>query len=181
MKGQRLAATLVVGTCLLTGTTGCSTTSTPAASAIQSSPAKAQVGRWIQGQIKVKNSSIAKWKRAAANSKASLQDRKIAEFIAEALAQNFHEISGQSNNKDALLSLLRSGKNQHTVFKVDNVDLPSLSSVAINQKTELDNGRMLYRMTGSVFTTVPGKLYPVPITVTLTRGGKVDQLRVANG
>jgi hypothetical protein len=180
MKGQRLAAALLAGTCLLMGTTGCSTASTPAASAIQSSPAKAQVSKWIQGQIKVKNSSIAKWKRAASNRKASLQDRKIAEFISEALAQNLQEISGRSNNKDALLTLLRNGKNQHTVFRVDNVDLPSLSSIAINQKTELDSGRMLYRMTGSVFTTVPGKLYPVPITVTLTRDGKVDQLRIAN-
>ncbi|WP_205628899.1 hypothetical protein, partial [Acinetobacter baumannii] len=52
--------------------------------------------------------------------------------------------------------------------------VPSLASLTLAAKNQLDGGKTLYRLEGHVFTSVPDRLYPVTIVIRVNKQGQIE-------
>ncbi|MFT9848141.1 hypothetical protein [Aneurinibacillus sp. REN35] len=165
MKWQRIAAVLLTtGGLLMTGT-GCSSIDTRSPSA-QTEEAKS----WIAQQMKLKQASINEWEKMADQAKSSPADQAVSQLAVNVLSKNVASLIAENGkNKPALLA---------SVMKKEKVseptNLPSLASLTLAAKNQLDGGKTLYRLEGKVFTSVPERLYPVTIVVRVSKQGHIE-------
>lgn len=165
MKWQRIAAVLLTtGGLLITGT-GCSTIDTRSPSA-QTEEAKS----WIAQQMKLKQASINEWEKRADQAKSSPADLAISQLAVNVLSKNVASLIAENGkNKPALLaSVMKKEKGS------EPTNLPSLASLTLAAKNQLDGGKTLYRLEGKVFTSVPDRLYPVTIIVRVSKQGHIE-------
>ncbi|ERI08236.1 hypothetical protein [Aneurinibacillus aneurinilyticus] len=169
MRWQRIGASLfIVGSLLAVGT-GCSSIDKNASSA-QTVEAK----NWVKQQMKTKQNSISEWEKEASRPKSAPADQAIAQLAVNILSKNVASlIEENGNNKPALLASVMKKEQQPK-----STDLPSLASLVLKEKSQLDGGKTMYRLEGSVFTSVPDKLYPVTITVRVNNQGEIEYFEI---
>lgn len=169
MRWQRIGASLFIVGSLLAAGTGCSSIDTNASSA-QTVEAK----NWVKQQMKTKQASISEWEKAAAHAKSAPADQAIAQLAVNILSKNVVSlIEENGNNKPALLASVMKKENQ-----TKSTNLPSLASLALKEKSQLDSGKTMYRLEGRVFTSVPDKLYPVTIIVRVDKQGEIEYFEI---
>lgn len=169
MRWQRTIAALLMGAGMLVAGTGCSSVDTRSPSA-----QTAEVKSWITQQMKVKQASIHEWEKAAGRANTTPADHAIARLAINILSKNVASLIAENgSNKPALLaSVMKEEKQQ------EQTDLPSLASLMLEEKSQLDGGKTMYRLEGKVFTSVPDKLYPVTITVRVDKQGEIEYFEI---
>jgi hypothetical protein len=169
MRWQHIMSTLFVGMGLLVTGTGCSSLNTNSPT-IQTAEAK----NWINQQMKAKQAVIHEWEEIEADANQLPADHAIAQLAINILSKNVASlIEENGDNKSALLASVMRKEKQPT-----STDLPSLASLKITEKNQLDGGKTLYRLEGKVFTSTPDKLYPVTLTVRVSKQGIIEYFEV---
>jgi outer membrane PBP1 activator LpoA protein len=169
MRWKRMTVALLVSTGLLTAGTGCSSAD------LLSSPAQtAESATWVKKQMQNKQKSIQEWQKNATRVKHSPADYAIAQLAINTLSKNIVSLLEQNkDNKPALLASVMKKEKQ-----TETIQLPSLVSLQVTEKNQVDNGKTLYRLEGNVFTSVPDKLYPVQITVRVNKNGEIEYFEI---
>ncbi|WP_027415102.1 hypothetical protein [Aneurinibacillus terranovensis] len=180
MVWQRPLVAIILGISLLAGMAGCSSSQLPASGLTMSQANQAEMAAWVKQQTQLKNKSIRTWSEIASNSKLSLADRKVAGFAVNALSQDLSTLTGKAADRQSMLNSLlnKDSRTSKKTFGSRDLSLPSLSAVKIEEKSQLDDGKTMYRLTGTVFTSVPNKLYSVTITLRTGRSGKIEQVQM---
>ncbi|WP_152667890.1 hypothetical protein [Aneurinibacillus tyrosinisolvens] len=173
MKKHRYAA-ILLGATLIFGGTGCSSLISESGQTTAGRTAAAT--SWIKEQTGQKEKALAYWQSVNENPAASSLDKAVAEFAVNILSKNIASLIKENgdNNKELLASILRKDT------KVEKNALPSLSSLKLESKNQLDNGKTMYRLSGQVFTSTPDKLYPVIVTIRADKAGKIEFFEVEN-
>ncbi|AMA73884.1 MULTISPECIES: hypothetical protein [Aneurinibacillus] len=168
MRWQHIAAVLLLGTGIALAGTGCSSDDTRVQTAESTT--------WVKQQMQAKQKAINDWETAAAQKNASAADRAIAQLAINVLSKNIVSlIEKNGNDKPALLASVMKQEKQSPI---ESLNLPSLSSLQLVEKNQLDEGKTLYRLAGKVFTSKPDKLYPVIITVRVGKNGKIEYFEI---
>lgn len=161
--GKTITAVLF-GLMILCGAVGCSVD--PGTSTVQSQESK----QWISKQNAIRQQSISKWKKAAADKTKTSSERALASFAVNALASDMKSlIEANDADRQKLLRSLASQKPPATP-----TGLPALSSLSIESVNQLDGGKTLYTIHGTIFTSVPNKLYPITLQVRMNKSGQLE-------
>ncbi|MBN6188160.1 hypothetical protein JQN58_14895 [Aneurinibacillus sp. BA2021] len=165
MKWQRMAAVLFTAGGLLLAGTGCSSIDTRSPSA-QTAEAKT----WVAQQMKLKQASISEWEKLADQTGSTPADQSVSQFAVNVLSKNVATLLAENGkNKPALLASIMKKEKEN-----EPATVPSLASLTLAAKNQLDGGKTLYRLEGHVFTSVPDRLYPVTIVIRVNKQGQIE-------
>lgn len=168
IRGKR-AVSILLGIMLLGGTVGCS----PADSGTTTAQSK-QSSEWVDKQMAIRQQSIVHWKKAVADRNQTAAERTIAAFAVNALSSDMKPfIEAKNKDRQVLLHSL-AGKKTPTASN----GLPALSNLTVETVNQLDRGRVMYTITGTIFTSVPDKLYPVTIQVRVDKSGEIESFNI---
>ncbi|BAU29401.1 hypothetical protein DFP93_11535 [Aneurinibacillus soli] len=162
--GKKIAAVLLSMT-MLSGAVGCSTADS-GTSTVQSQESK----QWISKQTAVRQQSITQWKKTAADKTRTSSERALASFAVNALSNDMKPlIEANDVDRQALLRSLASQKPPSAP-----TGLPALSSLTIESVNQLDQGKTMYTIRGTIFTSVPDKLYPITLQIRMNKSGQLE-------